>query len=440
MPAIITLLYGLQACQNRLERLHLLNIIAAMVSIPGRITGVSLARWSETGMSQRTLQRWMQRVHPWASLMWGVISNRLLKPDGVYLLAADDVVVAKSGKVTHGRGRFYSSIAQRVIPAVSFLAVSLVDVQARRAYPLQIEQRLRKSTGNAAPVTDAPKRGRGRPKGSKNHAKAAPVLSDELLQLQTILTAVLNRIRPLTVRHVALDGFFGHWPSTYAVCQTGLHLISKFRHDVALYLPYNGEKPKRGPTPRDGDRLNAADFPLDRLIDSRIEGNVLTQIYQVTALHKDFDAPLNVVFIVKTHSRTGKTAHVVLFSTDLDLSAQPLIDYYSLRFQIEFNFRDAKQHWGLDDFMNVTETAVTNAANLAFFMVNVSAVLLIPYRQHDPDFSVVDLKAHYCARRYLAETLKILPLAPSPDLVSVLWQRLVRFGGIREPQSEAFAA
>jgi len=26
-----------------------------------------------------------------------------------------------------------------------------------------------------------------------------------------------------------------------------------------------------------------------------------------------------------------------------------LIDYYQLRFQIEFNFRDAKQYWGLED-------------------------------------------------------------------------------------------
>ena len=32
--------------------------------------------------------------------------------------------------------------------------------------------------------------------------------------------------------------------------------------------------------------------------------------------------------------------------------------YYSLRFQIEFNFRDAKQFWGFEDFMNVTPPGV----------------------------------------------------------------------------------
>ena len=42
--------------------------------------------------------------------------------------------------------------------------------------------------------------------------------------------------------------------------------------------------------------------------------------------------------------------------------------------------------------MNVKETAVTNAANLSFFMVNFSYALLQPFRQTQPDYSVLDLK------------------------------------------------
>ena len=58
------------------------------------------------------------------------------------------------------------------------------------------------------------------------------------------------------------------------------------------------------------------------------------------------------------------------------VSYEKIIEYYKLRFQIEFHFRDAKQFWGLEDFMNLSQTAVTNAANLAFFMVNLSHHLL----------------------------------------------------------------
>jgi hypothetical protein len=35
----------------------------------------------------------------------------------------------------------------------------------------------------------------------------------------------------------------------------------------------------------------------------------------------------------------------------LELGYEHMIDYYRLRFQLEFNFRDAKQYWGLEDFM-----------------------------------------------------------------------------------------
>jgi len=137
--------------------------------------------------------------------------------------------------------------------------------------------------------------------------------------------------------------------------------------------------------------------------------------------------------VVKTNLHMQKSAHVLLFSTDFNLSAEQIVDYYSLRFQIEFNFRDAKQFWGLEDFMNVAPTAVTNAANLAFLMVNASAVLLQPHRQHQPDFSVLDLKTHFRARRYLLETINSFPNPPAPDLISRLWQRFSTLGCIRPP-------
>ncbi len=90
---------------------------------------------------------------------------------------------------------------------------------------------------------------------------------------------------------------------------------------------------------------------------------------------------------------------------------------YGLRFQIEFNFRDANQYWGLEDFMNVTPTGVTNAANLSLFMVNVAYRLRADLRQQDPDYSVLDLKADCRGYKYVAETIKMLPEKPEPGLL-----------------------
>jgi putative transposase len=116
------------------------------------------------------------------------------------------------------------------------------------------------------------------------------------------------------------------------------------------------------------------------------------------------------------------------------------VDYYSLRFQIEFNFRDAKQYWGLDDFMNVKERSVTNAANLAFFMVNFSSVLLRPFRENNSEFSVLDLKAHYRGYRYVSETIKLLPQKPEGILLDKIFEQTAHLGMVHptfEPVSTA---
>ncbi|MBH8576368.1 IS4 family transposase, partial [Nostocaceae cyanobacterium CENA369] len=107
-----------------------------------------------------------------------------------------------------------------------------------------------------------------------------------------------------------------------------------------------------------------------------------------------------------------------------------IIDYYKLRFQIEFNFRDAKQFWGLEDFMNLSQTAVTNAANLAFFMVNLSHHLLADFRKHNPDSGIIDLKAYYRGFRYVREMLKILPQKPEPILLAQIFAKLTSLGRI----------
>ena len=120
----------------------------------------------------------------------------------------------------------------------------------------------------------------------------------------------------------------------------------------------------------------------------------------------------------------------MLFSTDLELAAETLLHYYRLRFQIEFNFRDAKQFWGMEDFMTINETPVTNAVNLALFMVNVSQRLLADFRSSQPDAGVLDLKAFFRGRKYAQATIELLPEPPAPDIIATIVQYVAGMGAI----------
>ena len=84
--------------------------------------------------------------------------------------------------------------------------------------------------------------------------------------------------------------------------------------------------------------------------------------------------------------------------------------------------------------MNVKPTPVTNAANLALFMVNVAQRLLRDLHSQQPDVSVLDLKAWFRGRKYVTETLKLLPEMPEPVLLARIYARITALGGIHQPE------
>jgi hypothetical protein len=108
--------------------------------------------------------------------------------------------------------------------------------------------------------------------------------------------------------------------------------------------------------------------------------------------------------------------------------------------RLEFNFRDAKQFWGLEDFMNTHPTQVTNAASLSLFMVNLSHCLRQPFRRRDPAFSLLNLKAHYRGLKYVEEAIKMLPETPEPSLLERIITRMVGLGRIHVVDVEPISA
>ncbi len=233
---------------------------------------------------------------------------------------------------------------------------------------------------------------------------------------------------------MGLDGHFGNHNALQMAPQHHLHLISKLRYDAALDFPYTGPYAGRGPHRKYGRKVDDDNRPTQYLKATTVEGHIQTCVYQAQRLHKEVQQPLNVVLIAKTNLRTQARAHVMLFSSDLALAYALLVDYYGLRFQIEFNFSDAKQYWGLEDFMNVTPTGVTNAANLSLFMVSVASCLRTDSHPRDADDRVLDLKADYRGYQYVEETIQMLPEKPAPILLAKILKQVAGLGRIHAAQ------
>ena len=378
-------------------------MIEATLAMTGRVTMEGLSRWTEKGGSYRTVQRFFNETHAWSQWRWLLIKSQLSeKLLGIWILIADEVVITKAGKHTHGLGKFFSSIQNQPVPGLCFLSLALLNVDSKKSYPLLVEQLLREDAKESAPKAVKKKTATGkvgRPKGSKNKNHADIELSAFQLQLQGCIRQALGLIGcAIKLDYLCYDGALGNNAGLQMVKQTGLHLISKLRHDSSLYFPYDGEYCGRGKPKKYGDKLTLERLKPEHWRAESIEKDIKTETYQVQVWHKNFPQLLNVVVIIKTSLKTGRTAKVLLFSDDLSLAFDKLVNYYQLRFQIEFNFRDAKQYWGLEDFMNTKATQVGNAANFALFMVTFSQ-LLLPQIQGLASNSMLDLKTVFRARK-----------------------------------------
>lgn len=421
MSEISTALLSLQPLLSTNLFRQLTLISEALLMMQGRVTMLSISRWTRRGGSYRTIQRFFLTHINWSALNWGLIKPRLNLHRGAILIAGDATTVTKSGKKTFGLGRFFSSIYSRAVPGIAFQTLSLIEVETRRSWPILMEQIAPKPSQKKEAITQqksdskkSPKRRRGRPKGSKNRNRRDVILNAEMTQVKAMLKRLLNLLgNTLTPIYFVYDGAFGNNAAVQMTRSVGLHLISKLRNNSALYFEWSGVYVGKGRRPKYGTRVNYHKLPQQHLKSDKVELSVRSRIYQFKAVHKTFADQLNVVIILKEDTSTGKSSRIILFSTDSELGWEALVDYYRLRFQIEFNFRDAKQHWGLEDFMVTKKRAVHNAANLSLFMVNLSKTMMVISGEH----SILDLKARHHGICYVREVFKILP--KSADVINI---------------------
>lgn len=240
--------------------------------------------------------------------------------------------------------------------------------------------------------------------------------------------------------HIVLDSFYGHEDYLLLAAKNGLNIISKFKINAHLILPYQGEQSGIGRPKSLGDKVSLGNldekFYISTIQDN--ESNVSTKVYQFEAFTpKMAGLKLNIVVMIHTHLITKKVSRNVLFTNDLTLEALKIVKYYSLRFhsdgcQIKFDFRDAKQFYGLSDFKNYKETQVTNAVNIAFTMTVVGKLVLEKYKikLNCTSMGIIDLKTVFRTQKSAEILLNNINFDPNEFLSSPQFLKIARLEAI----------
>ncbi len=141
------------------------------------------------------------------------------------------------------------------------------------------------------------------------------------------------------------DGHYGCAPMVEGLRARDLHLVSKLRGNAVLWVPYTG-LPCKGPgRPRKyAGRFDRAGIPDLPAVDLEDEGR---RLHHAQLYYKPFQRLLRVVFVLDIDADPEMACPVTLFATDPEMAPERIYRIYRDRFQIEFNFRDAKQHLGL---------------------------------------------------------------------------------------------
>ena len=437
MLDIVSLTACLSGILSRREIRYFHDFIVSFYLTYHTTTTRSLSRYSN--YSLRSLFRFLSGSYDWIAIRVRLFGNFCFSPSVRYILAADETVEGKSRSKTFGISRFYSSTAGVTVSGICWFGMTLIEVDSATSYFLGTEQivysledkaRIKvlksKQEANKERIKKGEKKQGGRPIGSKNKAKeenntiSFRVFKSLFIKVLEMLLAICPSIQ---LQHMVLDSAYSTADYAHLLKNKGLFIVTKFKRNARLVFPYSGEQ-KGKKKKQYGEAVNTDKLSDEYIVKTEIKDGIEKTYYQFQAY-----APytfglqlLNIVVIQAKRLSDGKVSKAILVSNDLKLSSEQLTTYYQLRFQIEFDFRDAKQHFGLSDCKNYKQQNLTNFVNLSFTLCLVSKINLKTYRQelNAPKLSIIDLKMLFRARNELKNFIKLVPNQPNTILFKQL--------------------
>ncbi|WP_281645631.1 transposase, partial [Parendozoicomonas sp. Alg238-R29] len=130
--------------------------------------------------------------------------------------------------------------------------------------------------------------------------------------------------------------------------------------------------------------------------------------------------------------RGNKIGTALIYSTDTELEAMTIIEYYKARFQIEFIFREAKQYTGLMDCQSCRKEAIHTQINASFSALN---LLKLADREEkntcdETVISIASWKRRMFNRHLMCRVFEKLELPLSDEKVRGAYEQLSNYGAI----------
>jgi len=314
------------------------------------------------------------------------------------IIAGDCSYIFKSGKKTPHIGMFWSGCASKSCRGLEISSLAVVDIENNTAMHLECKQ---------TPGT----------------------LKDEETRMDFYLQQVVERKDELKqlADYIVNDGAYSKKKYVDGIVkQTDLHLISKLRKDADLRYLYTGPQKEGKGRPKTYDgKMNCKKIDKSRFDLCYFDDKVI--VYSAIVNSKSLKRNIRIAYV-----ESRKTdAYVILFSTDTQINGYLIYRYYKARFQIEFLFRDAKQHTGLNHCQARSENKLYFHFNTSLTSVSLAKteVMLEESGKKRP-FSIANVKTINFNRLLLDRFFAMSGIDQTCQKISAAYNKLLNFGRI----------
>ena len=317
-------------------------LFSTILLVYGKVNFTNLSRYSS--LSEKTYRRHFLKNFDFAQFHQYFI-KKALNSERTIIAVIDCSFIKKSGKKTEGKASFYNGVAGRSEEGLEISVISLVEVETHLSYSVSVQQTPWR------PPTELSKNfltAQGKKNSKKSTKKTASQSSTPEITRVDDYAQHLKKNRylfPESVRYLVADGYYYRAKFWDAVRDSDLNLISKLRSDANLNYLYTGEKNKIG-APRKYDGKVDCNNLKNLIFIKEIKPGV--KLYSLVVWSICLKCKIRLACLSEVQPN-GKIKNILLFSTDIELTGEQILEYYRARFQIEFIFRDAKQFTGLSD-------------------------------------------------------------------------------------------
>ena len=318
-------------------------LLETMLSMLGRANFSNMSRQSL--FCERTFSRNFDKYFDYLQFN-SLLIQEIFAKEKRYAFGFDQVFIPKSGKKTYGLGRFWNGSLGQSEKGIEASGIALIDVKLKKSYPLLAFQ-----TPSNAEIVDL---------FNSNDVTRMDYytysMQQQVLRLKELFPSVNHAIGDAgVVREKYVTG----------MQEVGIETVGKLRSDANLYSLEFEETKGRGRPRKYGKKIDVkdnAEFCQVGQIDET------TTLFTLDCYSKGLKRPIRVARL------QNKTSVAILFSTDFELSPEEIVEMYRARYQIEFTFRDVKQHTGFTECQARSEAKIHHHINASFSTLLVTLI------------------------------------------------------------------